>query len=539
MKKFGTLRKLLALLVAALISVAALGGCSLPGNTPPTGSAGHTAGTTAEPEKPSSWISDTPITWTYLYSDNTSFPFREDWLYWEEITKRTNVTLKFQVVPDADYENKLRMMLSAGGELPNFIGKNVPGDITYAGILIPFSDYMDKLPNFSNVIETNNMQDALDEIRQADGKFYKLPGLKDKLLYDSGLFISRKALDKYGITQLSQMRTFDDLYSLMKSYKNDNPDSYPFSGFYGMDCLFFFMGPCYGVKGCGGWSAPNGCMTYNENSKKYELYYTTSGFKAMLEYLAKLYSESLLDPEIFTQSGDQYAAKLKSGTIIAAYTWGSGESENRAFPPLQGIPGVKATTNPMGRTGFSVSMPAADAKDPNFDKMLKFIDWLQYSEEGMLLSSWGVEGITYVTNTDDTRDWTDEAKAIITSNNTYLVKEYGFGNNNSIGSHQMFDALLSVALLRAPDPSEVNELNNYMNENDLFAPLMPQVRLNDDQMEEIKLLTTPLVDFANKTLQEFIFGKKSLNTDWDDFVNQLNSMGADEILKIYNDNLTK
>lgn len=35
------------------------------------------------------------------------------------------------------------------------------------------------MPNYSNFVEEYNMQDDLATITQADGKYYRLPGLKE------------------------------------------------------------------------------------------------------------------------------------------------------------------------------------------------------------------------------------------------------------------------------------------------------------------------------------------------------------------------
>ena len=40
-------------------------------------------------------------------------------------------------------------------------------------------------------------------------------------------------------------------------------------------------------------------------------------------------------------------------------------------------------------------MPARVINEPYFEDLLKFLDWAVYSEEGMTLTSWGVEGISF------------------------------------------------------------------------------------------------------------------------------------------------
>lgn len=47
-----------------------------------------------------------PITFDMLYSDHTNYPIKNDWLFWQELTKRTNVTITPSVVPASDYNQK-------------------------------------------------------------------------------------------------------------------------------------------------------------------------------------------------------------------------------------------------------------------------------------------------------------------------------------------------------------------------------------------------------------------------------------------------
>ncbi len=48
------------------------------------------------------------------------------------------------------------------------------------GAILPVSDYLDYMPNFADKIEKWGLQEDLDNLRQDDGKFYLLPGLREK-----------------------------------------------------------------------------------------------------------------------------------------------------------------------------------------------------------------------------------------------------------------------------------------------------------------------------------------------------------------------
>ncbi len=55
-----------------------------------------------------------PITFDMLYSDHPNYPIKNDWLFWQELTKRTNITITPSVVPASDYNQKRGLVVSAG-----------------------------------------------------------------------------------------------------------------------------------------------------------------------------------------------------------------------------------------------------------------------------------------------------------------------------------------------------------------------------------------------------------------------------------------
>lgn len=54
-----------------------------------------------------------------------------------------------------------------------------------SGLLLPISDYMDKLPNLQKYLEDNGLEKYMESQRMADGKFYLLPvKAKTKVIQD-------------------------------------------------------------------------------------------------------------------------------------------------------------------------------------------------------------------------------------------------------------------------------------------------------------------------------------------------------------------
>ena len=113
--------------------------------------------------------------------------------------------------------------------------------------------------------------------------------------YDGGLILREDILKKYN---LSEPKTFDDLYVYLKKYKKDNPDSYPLTILAGPRVLFRMTMPSYGISLGKNSSTGTGVLSWNYDSRDYFAGATSDMYKSYVSYLAKLYKEGLLDPEM-------------------------------------------------------------------------------------------------------------------------------------------------------------------------------------------------------------------------------------------------
>lgn len=54
-----------------------------------------------------------PVSFSMLYNNHPFYPIKNDWLFWQELTKRTNVTITPTTVPLSDYEKKRSLIIGA------------------------------------------------------------------------------------------------------------------------------------------------------------------------------------------------------------------------------------------------------------------------------------------------------------------------------------------------------------------------------------------------------------------------------------------
>ncbi|MFY1670302.1 extracellular solute-binding protein [Plantactinospora sp. WMMB334] len=472
-----------------------------------------------------------PLSFSILYNNHPNYPNKKDWLFWSELNKRTNVTLEPVEVPLSDYEQK-RSLLIGAGDAPFIIPKTYPSQedtFVSSGAILPVSDYIDLMPNFKDKIEKWNLTPEINQRRQADGKFYLLPGLHEKPWHDYSLAMRTDILAELN---LEIPKTWDELYTVLKAMKTRYPESTPFSDRFSQPNpggnLLNILAASYGLEGAG-WNFQH--ISWDANAKK--LFYTGASeqYKQMLTYLNKLVKEGLLDPESFTQTDDQARQKLANGksfvissnaqTLVNDYRPDLAKTIPSATMTKIPLPiGPAGEINPSSRleNGVMISSKARDSK--NFVAMMQFIDWLYYSDDGQTFARWGVEGTTHVKDASGKPALAPDVNVIGLHPNApkHLQKDFGFYNGVFAygGKPELVQSFFS------PEEQEFQAVMNARTPR----PVAPPYPFTDEEREQVSLWQTPLRDFVYQATLQFILGQRDL-AQWDAYVAELKSKNMD------------
>ncbi|MEU8203709.1 extracellular solute-binding protein [Streptosporangium sp. NPDC049046] len=476
-----------------------------------------------------------PLSFTVLYNNHPIYPIKNDWLFWSELGKRTNVTFQPSVVPLSDYENKRSLVIGAG-DAPLIIPKTYPSQETpfvASGAILPVSDYLDLMPNFKEKVAKWNLQPDLDTLRQSDGRFYLLPGLHQEPWVEYSLAMRADILEELG---LEIPGTWEEFRTVLKAMKEKYPDSYPLSDRWGTltpgASLLNVIGTSYGAPG--GWGYGEG-VKWDPALQKFAFTGAMDQYRQMLEYLHTLVEEKLLDPESFTQSDDQAIQKLVSGKSFVISS-NAQTLVNEYRPPLQKanpkarLVKIPVPVGPLGpikygagntrlENGVMISKKARDSK--NFVAMMQFIDWLWYSDEGQAFAKWGVEGVTYTKDASGKYKLTPDVDFVGLNPKApkHLQKDFGFSNG-------VFAYGGSTELLQSTFSEEEIAFQKEMNARKTL-PVPPPHPLTDEEREQVTLWQTPLKDHVTQNTLRFILGKRDLS-EWDAYVKELeaNNMRA-------------
>lgn len=484
-----------------------------------------------------------PVTFGLMYRDHPNYPLQEDWSVLTELEKNQNVTFDIQSVPLSDWQQK-RSLLISSGDAADIIPSTYVADaetLTSGGALLPVSDYLEHLPNFSQKIEEWGLQEDLDRTRQADGKFYVLPGLLEQPKPSYSIAIRADLWEEQG---LEDPKTWDEFAEQLKIIDEAYPElEFPYTDRWSingpMEATLQAASGNFGTEA--GWGYGDG-VTWN--GSEYEYTGASDGYRDLLTYFHGLVEDGLLDPEALTQEDDPAKAKFTTGKVAAigsndqemvVYRTGLEESgvkgaEVRQIVVPAGPAGDMMDAGTGGRFESGVAISAAAAERDDFVALLQFVDWLYFSDEGLEFTKWGVEGETYTTSDDGTRELAEDVdwSGFNPSGTKQLNTDFGYYNGVFNLAHGSTTDLLS-SMVRP----EVVEFREQMNAKDV-AERGPGIAMDELQREEASLLQTNLQDTVMTATARFLKGDRPLS-DWDAYVAELEGVGMDRYVEIVNE----
>ncbi|MBF9133143.1 extracellular solute-binding protein [Plantactinospora sp. S1510] len=482
------------------------------------------------------------LTFSIAILDNPGYPYKADWPFFQELSKRTNIKFDATVIPLSDYNQKRSVMVAAGNA-PWIIPKTYhPSEEEYiaGGAVLPVSDYVHLMPHFQDKVKKWNLQPDIDAaLKQADGKYYLLPGLHEDAWLDYSLAMRTDILAQLN---LQVPTTWDELTTVLRAMKQAHPDVYPLSDRWsttpegpGANNLLAHMSDAYDTRAGWDWRAYH----WDPGASKFVFPGAMDNYRQILQYLNTLVSEKLMDPESFTQQDDLAKQKFGTGKSFVIST-NAQELINSYRKDLTArLPGAKVEKitrlmGPMGATkrqtrlesGVMISKKALDSK--NFVAMMQFVDWLWYSDEGQTLAKWGIKDQTFTGSAEEGTlklasdvDWA----GLNPSGSKKLNVDYGYLNG-------VFAYGGSTKFLNSQFTEEEKKFQEAMAQRKL-RPEDPAHPLTPEEREQTTLWATALKDHVNQQSLRFILGQRPLS-DWNAYVSELKGKNMDQLIEVHN-----
>ena len=513
-------KRLISGLMATMLATALLSGC---------GGKEEATDSTANLNMEGYPITNEKITLTAMGAKQAIHGPWEDMRLCKDLEEKTNICFEFRTPPSTNYE-EMKNIAFAGDDLPDIFlsGYLSASDEINNGLngnLIPLEGLIDKYaPNIKEMFEKNPGLKA--SITTPDGHIYSLPEFNDGGGDNLVMWINYKWLDKLGITEVPT--NTDELYDLLVRFRDEDPNGNGEKDEVPMTAINMFATREIAISWFGNTTASfeikDGKVIYSPITENYRDYLT---------YMNKLYSEKLLDNEIYSQTNQQWTAKGKNNQAgisfqAAPFLFYEVDSANgedakyKALPPLTS-PGNTTAVYPTSGDGIGKGVFAITKANKYPEATIRWVDYL-YSEEGSIYA-----------NQLDFWKWTDDTK-------TEWVNKYPEGTEDT----EKFRAANTPAC-GAPMPiwrrSEFSKLqsdpvNGFLNKvkEEIFkpaaVPALPNFYFTEVEQAVINEVHSNITVYVDQMEAKFISGLEPLS-NWDKYIETIDSMGLDRVQKVY------
>ncbi len=447
----------------------------------------------------------------------------------EELEKRTNIHIDWEYMEQSPQTTERVNMMFASGDMPGIFiraGQGATDRTTAlkwgeAGLLIDMAPLIDQYaPHLKAMFEKYPAAKASN--MTPDGKIYVLPTIYDYKPYQVWrvMQINTKWLERVG---MEEPKTLDEFTEVLKAFRDqdangngDPSDEIPYSAHNFPICLRGIL-PGFGLN-----------YAYDLPAKfedgKFTSMATSDEFKAALEYCNMLYTEGLLDNEIFSQTNARYHGFMpddRIGVMMLHQTLNAGPvaPDLKGMEPLIGPAGAENRVwsfyNPVVNNNCSAFI-TSNCEDPV--AAIKWLDYL-YSEEGSDLIWMGIEGTTYEENADGTLSYLDvvakDPKGFSAAMGNYSIV-WGNGSEPGCFSARQLEPGLSLTVV----PENEKRVDPFL--QDIATTPLPI--MSADQEREYKELTQELNTYKNEMWAKFVTGDVGFD-QWDTYCEQMEALG--------------
>lgn len=355
-------------------------------------------------------------------SKNASALDYNDMKIMQDLFTATNVTVNWENVSESVYSQQKNLIFGNADNRPDAIyhaGMSAGEIIKYAkrNVLVPISDYLEYMPNFSKILEERPDIKA-QLVNSEDGKIYSLPRVEEMGLLENPniLFLNKnwaaEAIQAGAVSDITEADLVDgvsltarQMEDLLRYFKDNDmngngkadderPLSFVYNNWQGNQCDLYGM---FGLNdNLEHRVIVDGKVTYTITDER---------FKEATNFLANWVTEGLIDKVSFEISQDNFLANGKGSETYGAFYWWESETvvsnpENYIVcAPIVGPNGgqtVCVSNNPEVGTGEVIVFSSCK----NFQVLLSYLD-RYYDPMVSAQINYGPVGIVYEEATDE------------------------------------------------------------------------------------------------------------------------------------------
>ena len=255
----------------------------------------------------------------------------------KRLEEETNVHIEWQAIQNDQWADKITLAMSNPKTLTDFVftaGFSDSDLLKYAdqGIIIPLEEYIDNyMPNLKAVF------DKFPEYRtmctDSEGHIWALPWIEQLGSEKTAIqtignmpFINKSWLEYLNLDMPTNVDEFEQVLIAFRDHASDLQSHFNIEGsIIPMACIVNDgdQDPAVLINGFGEGYGDMDTGRHIAVTDDLEVICsaTQEGYKKGIDWLHKLYSEDLIDPEAFTQEWSTYVSKGKSGRYGVCFSW--------------------------------------------------------------------------------------------------------------------------------------------------------------------------------------------------------------------------
>ena len=446
------------------------------------------------------------------------------WAKW--LSARTGADIQVDLYSFLDATDKQNLMIASGDYTDVLMGSlNYSGGVDGAveeEVLTDIAEYAEYMPDYMSTLFQN-----MDNVAAAYSSGFHLTafyGINDpNAKADYGPVIRQDWLEELG---LASPETYEELHDVLTAFRDA----------YGATLWLTAYG---GVPGdfSGGYGFPEYCggagFPTEVKDDTFHFAPLEEGFQDYLRMMHQWYEEGLIYADFLSQGGNDYPAnELFTGDKIGV--WFTYVSYLEAEQSLM----EKGVIAPMAWPSLKKGTPCEYGKAPNnfgVDGMGAFsvttasenIPLLCaifnefYTEDGYDFCNWGIQDETYVETADGKRVFTD-----------LIVNDpYSLGANIMMTYYFFKDGPFQVdynRYLASYSDSQLDAADTWTTSRSAAA----LTTMTTDQTYEYYTCQSDIATVYQEYVVKFIVGDKDIDTDWAEFMGQLEGCGLNRFMEL-------
>ena len=371
------------------------------------------------------------------------------------VTKKIKEDLNIDIEFITGDDTKLNTYF-AGGDMPDIVtifDSNSQVARKADSWALPLQDLAKTYDPYFNEV---TREETLNWYKLSDGKSYGYPDYSNTQSdFDSGDIFARDAFvirkDVYEAIGKPDFTTPEGFADGMSKIKEKYPDLIPF-----------------GFNDFAKDGSSNGSMDgvvqdmlgvpYTKDGKYYDRNLDEDHIN-WVKAFRQVHEDGNISDDTFTDDGDKFKEKLQTGKYatvmlgsfvnqgipLQTFKASNPDAEYIAIDGIQSTVGNKPTLTQAGISGWMINYIGKDCADPA--KAIQLFTYL-LSDEGEMLTNFGIEGETYTVEADNKVQWTEEARKIQQDDPEKWQLEYRMGEFIQFG-HDRFKAMNDASYVDA------------------------------------------------------------------------------------------